>query len=111
MLVIIFLFRQVFLGEISEPRLRGTLIGAPFVSYSLGILLVYALGTALHWRAVAGAATILPALALLAMCLMPESPVWLVRKERRKSAEKALLWLRGDEKLVSLNLFYFYQLL
>ncbi|XP_026476295.1 facilitated trehalose transporter Tret1-like [Ctenocephalides felis] len=90
---------QVFLGEISEPRLRGTLIGAPFVSYSLGILLVYALGSSLHWRAVAGAATVLPALALLAMCLMPESPVWLVRKEKRKRAEKALLWLRGDEKL------------
>lgn len=45
---------QVLIGEISEPNLRGIFTSIPFGSYSFGILLVYALGSWLHWRIVAG---------------------------------------------------------
>ncbi|KAJ0176701.1 hypothetical protein K1T71_007880 [Dendrolimus kikuchii] len=87
---------QVYLGEISEPRLRGMLIGTPFVAYSLGVLYVYALGGALPWRSVAYLSTVLPALAFLALCLSPESPTWLARRGRFHDAMAAMSLLRGD---------------
>ncbi|XP_058129073.1 facilitated trehalose transporter Tret1-2 homolog [Anopheles ziemanni] len=86
---------QVLLAEIAEPRLRGLLVGAPFVSYSMGILLVYALGSQLHWRAVAWGGTVLPLLSFLALFFAPESPVWLARNGQPKRASDALTWLRG----------------
>ncbi|XP_050092330.1 facilitated trehalose transporter Tret1-2 homolog isoform X2 [Anopheles aquasalis] len=86
---------QVLLAEIAEPRLRGLLIGAPFVAYSLGILLVYALGSQLHWRAVAWGGTVLPALSFVALYFAPESPTWLARNSQQDRASKALTWLRG----------------
>uniref|UniRef100_A0A182IM61 Major facilitator superfamily (MFS) profile domain-containing protein n=1 Tax=Anopheles atroparvus TaxID=41427 RepID=A0A182IM61_ANOAO len=86
---------QILLAEIAEPRLRGVLIGAPFVSYSLGILLVYALGSQLHWRAVAWGGTVLPLLSFVALFFAPESPVWLARNGQPERASDALTWLRG----------------
>ncbi|XP_055596999.1 facilitated trehalose transporter Tret1 [Uranotaenia lowii] len=86
---------QVLLAEIAEPRLRGLLIGAPFVSYSLGILMVYAMGSYLHWRHVAWGATVLPVLSFIAIALAPETPVYLARNNRLEEASKALTWLRG----------------
>ncbi|XP_041784269.1 facilitated trehalose transporter Tret1-2 homolog isoform X2 [Anopheles merus] len=87
--------KQILLAEIAEPRLRGLLIGAPFVSYSLGILLVYALGSQFHWREVAWGGTVLPLLSFVALFFAPESPVWLARNNQPDRAAKALTWLRG----------------
>lgn len=87
---------QVYLGEISEPRLRGLLIGTPFVAYSLGVLYVYALGGALTWRSVALLSIVLPVLAFIALCFSPESPTWLARRGRFHEAMAAMSRLRGD---------------
>ncbi|CAH2096310.1 unnamed protein product [Euphydryas editha] len=87
---------QVYLGEISEPRLRGLLIGTPFVAYSLGVLYVYALGGALTWRSVAYLSIVLPVLAFIALCFSPESPTWLARRGRFHDAMAAMSRLRGD---------------
>ena len=86
---------QVYLGEVAEPSMRGLLSSIPFVSYSMGIFIVYVLGSTLHWQTVAWLATILPVLSLLSFTLMPESPVWLVRNNRFEEAGDALKWLRG----------------
>ncbi|XP_072949127.1 facilitated trehalose transporter Tret1-like isoform X2 [Epargyreus clarus] len=87
---------QVYLGEISEPRLRGLLIGTPFVAYSLGVLYVYALGVALQWRSVAHMCIVLPVLAFACLCFSPESPTWLARRGRFHDAMAAMSRLRGD---------------
>ncbi|XP_028042871.1 facilitated trehalose transporter Tret1-like [Bombyx mandarina] len=86
---------QVYLGEISEPRLRGLLIGTPFVAYSLGVLYVYTLGGPLSWRSVAYLSTVLPILAFIALCFSPESPTWLARRGRFHEAMAAMSRLRG----------------
>ncbi|XP_060528434.1 facilitated trehalose transporter Tret1-like [Cylas formicarius] len=90
---------QVLIGEITEPHLRGMLSSGPFVSYSFGILLVYALGSILPWRYVAGLSTILPFTAILVFLFLPESPVWLVRHNKIEKAGEALTWLRGGNHL------------
>ncbi|XP_075168193.1 solute carrier family member pippin [Haematobia irritans] len=87
---------QVYIAETAEPNLRGLLIGAPFVSYSIGILIVYALGSSMHWRAVAWCGNVLPALAALAIFFIPESPAWLLRHGKLEKAHKALKFLRGS---------------
>ncbi|XP_055708787.1 facilitated trehalose transporter Tret1-2 homolog isoform X2 [Phlebotomus papatasi] len=89
---------QVYIAEISEPRLRGVLIGAPFVAYSIGILLIYGLGYALHWRTVAWCAIILPSISFVAVIFAPETPTWLIRHNRTLKAASALSFLRGDEE-------------
>ncbi|GBP22384.1 Putative sugar transporter ERD6-like 13 [Eumeta japonica] len=86
----------VYIGEISEPRLRGLLIGTPFVAYSLGVLYVYMLGSALDWRAVAHLCIVLPALSFVALALSPESPTWLARHGKFHEAAAAMARLRGD---------------
>lgn len=86
---------QVLIGESTEPRLRGMLSSGPFASYSFGILLVYALGSLLSWRYVAGLSTILPLLAIFAFTFLPESPVFLIRHNKQEEALKSLSWLRG----------------
>lgn len=91
----------MYLGEISEPRLRGLLNGTPFVAYSLGVLYVYALGGSLSWRWVAFLSIVLPSFAFAALCFSPESPTWLARRGRFHDAMAAMARLRGDRDTVS----------
>lgn len=86
------------IAETAEPHLRGMLIGAPFISYSLGILLVYALGAFFHWRLVAWCATVMPVISFLALFLAYESPTWLARNGQLTKAAEALNWLRGGDQ-------------
>lgn len=88
---------QIILAEIAQPSLRGLLVGAPFVAYSTGILIIYGLGAELHWRYVAWLATILPIIAFAALCFAPESPTWLARQGHLERASKSLSWLRGGD--------------
>jgi len=66
-----------------------------FSAYCAGILLVYAFGASFNWDIVAFCAIILPTAAFIALCLIPESPAWLIRRKKIDKAKKALLWLRG----------------
>ncbi|XP_065155168.1 facilitated trehalose transporter Tret1-like [Atheta coriaria] len=88
---------QVLIGETSEPHVRGIFSSIPFASYSFGILLVYAMGTFLDWRTVAGLSTLLPLFAAIVFFFLPESPVWLVKQQRDQDAKEALIWLRGGD--------------
>ncbi|XP_011644950.1 facilitated trehalose transporter Tret1-2 homolog [Pogonomyrmex barbatus] len=87
--------KSVLVGETAYPGLRGFLVVGSFASYCAGILLVYALGASFNWDVVAFYAIILPIAAFIALCLVPESPAWLVRRKKINEAKKALLWLRG----------------
>ncbi|XP_073956671.1 facilitated trehalose transporter Tret1-like [Choristoneura fumiferana] len=95
---------QVYLGEIAEPRLRGLLIGTPFVAYSMGVLYVYALGGVFSWRHVALLSMVLPGLAFVALCFSPESPTWLARRGRFHDAMAAMARLRGDPDIAQREL-------
>ncbi|CAB3360092.1 Hypothetical predicted protein [Cloeon dipterum] len=88
----------VIIGESAEPRLRGILVGAPSISFSLGILMIYTLNSALPWQTVSLLATILPLVALVSLFFLPESPLWLERVGRTEEAQKAMTWLRGGSE-------------
>ncbi|XP_002040147.2 facilitated trehalose transporter Tret1-2 homolog [Drosophila sechellia] len=88
---------QVYIAETAEPNLRSLLIGAPYVSYSCGILLVYSLGCMMYWRSVAWCANVLPLLSMVSISFIPETPAWLLRNGHEKRALQALSFLRGSE--------------
>lgn len=92
------------LCEISTPRLRGLYTSSSFTALSAGILLVYVLGSYLHWHIVAGLLASIPLTSLTCFFFIPESPVWLAKKGHAEEAQRALTWLRGDKKQVGLSL-------
>lgn len=88
---------QVLVGETAYPALRGFLVIGSFAAYCAGILLVYAFGASFSWDFVAFCAIVFPLAAFIALCLIPESPAWLIRRKKMDEAKKALLWLRGGD--------------
>ncbi|XP_029178492.1 facilitated trehalose transporter Tret1-2 homolog isoform X2 [Nylanderia fulva] len=88
---------QVLVTEMAYPGLRGFLVVGSFASYCFGILLVYVLGASFNWDVVAFSGIVPPVLAFIALCLVPESPAWLVRRKKIEKAKEALLWLRGGD--------------
>ena len=63
---------------------------------AIGILSIYCLGSVLEWRAVALSCSVFPLFVLLYVLFLPESPVWLVSKNREPEAMKSLTWLRNN---------------
>ncbi|XP_069704039.1 facilitated trehalose transporter Tret1-like [Periplaneta americana] len=84
------------LEETSDPRLRGTLSACILLAYSIGIMAVSMLGTALDWRIVAGLGVVISLLDLIGYSFLPESPVWLARNSRVNQAQEVYNWLWGN---------------
>lgn len=55
----------------------------------------FLLGTFLHWRTVALANCSVPIVSFLLLFFVPESPHWLVMKNRLSEARESIAWLRG----------------
>lgn len=112
---------QVYVTEISEPRLRGSISATVSATILLGIFLQVLFGSFMYWRTLALMNLIFPIAALVALCLVPESPYWLASKfifpyiflskklsftfliiffsfadrNRHEEAQLSLAWLRG----------------
>lgn len=60
-----------------------------------GYAIIFLLGTFLTWRQVALCIAVLPVVIVIAICFIPETPNWLLSKDRPKDAQRSLQWLRG----------------
>ncbi|XP_067045663.1 solute carrier family 2, facilitated glucose transporter member 8-like [Acropora muricata] len=87
----------VYIAEIAPARLRGMLGSVHQLAVTLGILSSYAMGASVHWQPLALFGAIPPALQVLFMFSMPETPRWSLEKNRRNEALIALQWLRGPD--------------
>ncbi|XP_076253841.1 facilitated trehalose transporter Tret1-like isoform X1 [Rhynchophorus ferrugineus] len=85
----------VYIGETSEPKYRGVLLGGVALSVSMGLLLSHLIGTFFTWQTTALITSTIPILSLFLMLLVPESPAWLIQKGRTDTATRAFEWLRG----------------
>ncbi|KAG2469651.1 solute carrier family 2, facilitated glucose transporter member 6 [Polypterus senegalus] len=85
----------VYVSEISNPKLRGRLGSCPQMTAVFGSLALYALGLALPWRWLAVAGEVPALIMLILLCFMPESPRFLISKNKGEEAEQSLVWLRG----------------
>ena len=96
---------QVYVGESSSPQIRGRLVCIIGVFKGLGGLLNYVVGYILPWRWVPALFVLVFLVpSLLGMLLVPESPYWLLGKQRDEEARKSLMTLRGDPAVVKKDL-------
>lgn len=89
---------SVYMAEISSSKLRGVFTTWNAIFFSLGILLVYALGFCLkdNWSAIAVITACFPAIGLFSVLLLvPESPSWLISKNRIEQARENLCKIYG----------------
>jgi len=85
------------LSEMSLIRLRSSLGSLNTLNANGGYLfgLVASILVPVEYLSLA---TTIPSLVFLLLCYkMPESPIWLMRREREDDARKVLTWLRGDK--------------
>ncbi|XP_047524305.1 facilitated trehalose transporter Tret1-like [Pieris napi] len=84
-----------YVAEITQPHLRGALTATSSMCIIIGVFTQFLFGLFLYWRHVALLNIIFTVLAVIALCFVPESPHWLVSRERYNDARKSLQWLRG----------------
>ncbi|CAG9857471.1 unnamed protein product [Phyllotreta striolata] len=85
----------VYIGEIADPKHRGFFLGGISISVSSGLFLCHLMGTFLTWRTTALLCAVLPLVSQLIIVFVPESPWWLVDRDRPDEAERAFYWCRG----------------
>lgn len=90
----------VYIAEISTKSLRGLLGSCVQLSITVGILLAYTFGMSLGWSALAFVGTVPAFLATVVMFFFPDTPRWLLMKNRRKDALLALSAIRGPHTAV-----------
>lgn len=61
----------------------------------MGYFLLYTMGAFLSWRKIAMICVSVPVCIFTAVFFMPETPIWLLSKNRQTKALKSLQWLRG----------------
>lgn len=77
----------LYIGELAPSSVRGKLVSWSEIATNVGLLAAFITGAALaglsnavSWRAMLGLGGLLPAVLLLSLCCMPESPRWLIMK-------------------------------
>ena len=89
-----------YTSEVCEPKLRK-FTGTLFVTcYTSGYAFMYILGAFLHWRQIAAILGIWPLISVMLLFPCPESPSWLLSKDKEAAAHTALFRLRGDKLVV-----------
>jgi len=88
---------SIYVGEVSTPSMRG-LLGFLFQLFiSLGMVTSSLLALRLEWRLISAILEVSPFLLLVGMIIVPESPLFLLKKGRRNEALESLRQLRGTD--------------
>lgn len=92
---------QVYIAEVAPAALRGLYSAITQLALAFGILLVYCIGWAgshsFTYDYVALVAVGITAMFALLMVFFPETPHFLLTKNRKQQASKVLKWLRGSK--------------
>ncbi|XP_035783800.1 facilitated trehalose transporter Tret1-like [Anopheles albimanus] len=87
----------LFVSEISEDRIRGTLGTMLAISCNIGILLGFIISHYVNCWSVTYLALLLCAIYSLGCCCLPESPQYLFVKKKKEKAIRALRFYRGED--------------
>ncbi|PKK24296.1 solute carrier family 2 (facilitated glucose transporter), member 8, transcript variant X3 [Columba livia] len=85
----------VYISEVSHPKVRGMLGSCVQLMVVTGILGAYVAGITLKWRWLAVLCSFPSCIMLLFMSFMPETPRFLLNRNKRAEAVAALCFLRG----------------
>jgi len=88
-----------YIAEISSPKIRGVL-GSMFQLFvTVGVLWTSVLGAAVTWRWLSVSVIVFDVLWAVLTVLIPESPTYLLSKQKFEGARAALQKLRGTERI------------
>ncbi|XP_050544086.1 facilitated trehalose transporter Tret1-like isoform X2 [Daktulosphaira vitifoliae] len=93
---------NVYMAEITNPKLRGSMMSIGSVMSSFGIVFMYTVGMFFHWRVLAWMAffsAIVPV--FMTTLWTPESPMWLVCNGKNNKALKSLQYFSSNSKNVN----------
>ncbi|XP_023951567.2 uncharacterized protein LOC112055616 [Bicyclus anynana] len=88
----------MYVKEISQDDMRGVLGTLPIVLQSVGLLIMYIIGSYLSYFTVIWVVMLLPILTALLLLKAPESPAFLVKRGKINEAIETVALLRGLEK-------------
>lgn len=91
-----FVVAPMYIGEIAQKEIRGALGSFFQLMVTIGILFVYSIGYNLSVLTFSIICGLLPLVFAVAFIFMPETPLYLVSKNRNEDAIKSLKWLRGE---------------
>nr|CAD7452340.1 unnamed protein product [Timema tahoe] len=83
-----------YVSEMAQDDIRGTLGSFLLFSINAGILFTYVLGSYVPYTALNLAGLALPLFFAASFFFLPESPVFLISKDRRQDALQSLRWFR-----------------
>ncbi|XP_075984583.1 facilitated trehalose transporter Tret1-like [Anticarsia gemmatalis] len=85
-----------YVSEICEPSVRGAICTVTQLFLSIGMSAMYMLGAATSWRMAALLSLSVPIVTMLmALFVVPDTPVWLLSRGKEQDALKSLCYLRG----------------
>ncbi|MDX6300301.1 MAG: hypothetical protein QOF53_1515 [Nocardioidaceae bacterium] len=89
----------MYVAELSPARKRGRLVLAFQLAIGVGIVISTLVGASesVSWRVSIGSAAVPALIMLLLMLRLPESPRWLVKKDRSDDAREVLEKVRPDD--------------
>lgn len=87
---------RVYTSEITQPHLRGMLTALSSVALSFGVLLQYTLGAFMSWQMISAVSSLVPLTALILMCLLPETPNYLISRQQPEKAARSLAKIRSS---------------
>ncbi|KAJ9598776.1 hypothetical protein L9F63_026689, partial [Diploptera punctata] len=97
-------FITMYCGEIAEDTVRGSLGTFRGLLANVGTIYMYAAGPYLTIPMMATVSVIIPILFVVALFFLPESPMYLMTKDKEEEAMKSLLWLCGNKEAADLEM-------
>ncbi|XP_050310238.1 facilitated trehalose transporter Tret1-like isoform X2 [Anthonomus grandis grandis] len=90
-----FVAAPMYIAEIADSKIRGFLSSIIYIMMLLGLILVYILGPYAPFYAIPVAGAILASVQLLIFTFQPESPYYLIYKNKPEKAKESLRRLRA----------------
>jgi len=95
----------LYLAEVASEKTRGAMISLYQLMITIGILVAFLSDTAFsysgNWRWMLGIIAVPGVFFLFGLLALPDSPRWLMMRERKAEALGVLLKLRGDQQIVA----------
>nr|CAD7266896.1 unnamed protein product [Timema shepardi] len=86
----------MYISELADSKVRGALGTFFQLQITLGILCGYLVGMVGDHRVLAFILSVLPVVYFVSFIWMPESPVYLLSKDKQNEARRSLQWFRGS---------------
>lgn len=87
----------LFVSEVSHVRFRGVFMTFATICATLGVPIVYIIGSYIPWRYTAFIGVLTPLTIFGLLAISHESPIYLMKKGRVEKAWNALTWYRGQD--------------